>query len=109
MLESFQDALASRLDFTRFFNQATRLIRLDTALPEAALVVERFDGREAINEPFVFELDCLSTSAHFELKALMGEQLTLRLLRADGRQPNRQYRLGHDDEGQRRENRVRAA
>ena len=77
-------ALTSRLDFTRFFSQATRLIQLDTALPGAALVVERLQGREAINEPFRFELDCLSTSAHLELKALIGEQLTLRLLKADG-------------------------
>uniref|UniRef100_UPI0035AFA930 type VI secretion system Vgr family protein n=1 Tax=Aquabacterium sp. TaxID=1872578 RepID=UPI0035AFA930 len=84
LLDSLPDALTSRLDFTRFFSQATRLIQLDTALPGAALVVERLQGREAINEPFRFELDCLSTSAHLELKALIGEQLTLRLLKADG-------------------------
>jgi type VI secretion system secreted protein VgrG len=84
LLDSLQDALTSRLDFTRFFSQATRLIQLDTALPGAALVVEKFHGREAINEPFRFELDCISTSAHLELKTLIGEQLTLRLQKADG-------------------------
>jgi type VI secretion system secreted protein VgrG len=70
--------------FTPHLSQRSRLIRIETALPEAALVVERFSGREAINELFRFEVDCLSGNAHFELKPLLGEEVTLRLLQADG-------------------------
>ncbi|QID19237.1 type VI secretion system tip protein VgrG [Nitrogeniibacter mangrovi] len=65
-------------------SQHARLVRIDTALPDAALVVERFSGREAISELFRFEVDCLSGNAHFELKTLLGEEVTLRLRQADG-------------------------
>jgi len=66
------------------FNQHARLIELKTALPDAALLVERFTGREAISESFRFEIDCVSTNAYFDLKPLLGEEVTLRLLQADG-------------------------
>ncbi|WP_027458417.1 type VI secretion system Vgr family protein [Dechloromonas agitata] len=66
------------------FNQHARLIELKTALPDAALLVERFTGREAISESFRFEIDCISTNAHFDLNPLLGEEITLRLLQADG-------------------------
>jgi type VI secretion system secreted protein VgrG len=76
--------LASRLDFTRFLSQAQRLLQIETALPSTALVAERLTGREALSEPFRFTVDCLANNAHFELKALIGEEVTLRLLQADG-------------------------
>ncbi|MBS1158829.1 MAG: Rhs element Vgr protein, partial [Proteobacteria bacterium] len=57
---------------------------LTTALPEAALVVERFSGREAVSETFRFEIDCLSPHAYFDLASVVGEEITLRLLQADG-------------------------
>lgn len=66
------------------FNQHARLIELKTALPDAALLVERFSGREAVSESFRFEIDCISTNAHFDLNTLLGEEVTLRLLQADG-------------------------
>uniref|UniRef100_Q47E10 Rhs element Vgr protein n=1 Tax=Dechloromonas aromatica (strain RCB) TaxID=159087 RepID=Q47E10_DECAR len=66
------------------FNQHARLLELKTALPDAALIVERFNGREAISESFRFEIDCVSTNAYFDLKPLIGEEITLRLLQADG-------------------------
>jgi len=46
--------------------------------------VERLSGREAISEPFRFEIDCISTDAFFDLKSLLGAEITLRLLLADG-------------------------
>ncbi|WP_230969534.1 type VI secretion system Vgr family protein [Nitrogeniibacter aestuarii] len=70
--------------FTAHLSQHARLINIETPLPEAALVVERFTGREAVSELFRFEVDCLSGNAHFELKQLLGEEVTLRLLQADG-------------------------
>ena len=66
------------------FTQHARLLELKTALPDAALIVERFNGHEAISESFRFEIDCVSTNAYFDLKPLIGEEITLRLLQADG-------------------------
>lgn len=66
------------------FNQHARLLELKTPLPDAALIVERFSGREAISESFRFDIDCVSTNAHVDLKSLVGEEVTLRLLQADG-------------------------
>lgn len=79
--------LVSRLKAALSIGQATRLIQIETALPSATLVVERLRLSEAVhaNEPLWAEVDCLSTSAYLELKALQGEQLTLRLKLADGR------------------------
>ncbi|MBS1161914.1 MAG: Rhs element Vgr protein, partial [Proteobacteria bacterium] len=51
-------SILSLLDI--FLSQHARLLDITTALPEAALVVERFSGREAVSETFRFEIDCLS-------------------------------------------------
>jgi type VI secretion system secreted protein VgrG len=77
-------ALPGRDAFTRFLSQRARLLEIETPLPSAALVVEKFSGREGISELFRFDIDCLSTSVNFELKALLGEEVTVRLLQADG-------------------------
>jgi len=66
------------------FSQHARLLEIQTALPEASLLVERFSGREAVSAPFRFEIDCVSTHAYFDLKTVLGEEITLRLLQADG-------------------------
>lgn len=77
--------LASRLSFARLLNQDGRLLQLHTALPTGALIPEVAVMREAVNEPFELVVDALSTSRHFELKALLGEQATLLRLMPDGR------------------------
>jgi type VI secretion system secreted protein VgrG len=77
-------ALASRLDFAALLDQRGRLLKLQSALPELALIPERLVLREAVGQPFEMVLDCLSTSRHFELKKLIGEQLTVSLLQSDG-------------------------
>lgn len=70
-------------------SQSARLITLQT--PEAArvsndaVVVERFSGLESVNALFRFEIDVLATSSSFDPFGLIGEELTLRLLLADGR------------------------
>lgn len=64
--------------WTQLVSQHNRLIELDTALPQA-FVVERFQAREAVSEPFVFELDCLSPNAFIDLRPLLATELTLRL------------------------------
>jgi type VI secretion system secreted protein VgrG len=77
-------ALASRLDFAALLDQRGRLLKLQSALPELALIPERLVLREAVGQPFEMVADCLSTSRHFELKQLIGEQLTVSLLQSDG-------------------------
>ena len=68
-------------------SQHARLITLataqDTALPES-LMAERFAGREAVNELFRFEVDALSVSTDLDLDQFPGEEITLKILLADG-------------------------
>ena len=68
-------ALTSRLDFARLLDQRHRLMQVQTALPALSLIPERMVFREAVGQPFELRLQCLSTSAHLELKTLLGEQL----------------------------------
>lgn len=77
-------ALSSRLDFAQLLDQRHRLMQVHTALPALSLIPERMVLREAVSQPFELELQCLSTSAHFELKQLIGEQVSLSLLQSDG-------------------------
>jgi type VI secretion system secreted protein VgrG len=68
-------------------SQHARLISIETAqgshLPES-LVVESFTGYEAVNALFSFDIQALSVSATIDLKPFIGEEITLRLLQADG-------------------------
>lgn len=79
-------SLTSRLQAALTLGQSTRLLQIETALPSASLVVERCRITEVVHaaEPLWAEVDCVSTHALLELKALNGEQVTLRLMRADG-------------------------
>ncbi|QNK71763.1 type VI secretion system tip protein VgrG [Variovorax sp. PAMC26660] len=73
------------LNVARLSEQA-RLIKLQlpASAPQNAVVVERFTGTEAINELFDFTIDTLATSSEFDPFALIGEELSLRLLLANG-------------------------
>lgn len=73
-----------RQAFLQSLSQHARLLTIDTPLEPGALLVERFTGREGMSTLFRFEVDCLSTSAVFELKALTDQEVTLRLACADG-------------------------
>lgn len=83
-----RDEIISALgQFGTGLSQNARLITLasaqGSALPES-LMAERFAGREAVNELFRFEVDALSTSTDLELDQFLGEEITLKLLQADG-------------------------
>jgi type VI secretion system secreted protein VgrG len=65
-------------------SQKNRLLAIETALPSAALVVERLRGVDAVNALGEFSIDCLSPSAHLDLAPLIGEEVTLRLAQGDG-------------------------
>ncbi len=68
-------------------SQHSRLVTLasaqDRALPES-LMVEKFSGREAVNELFAFDVDALSVSTDLDLDLFIGEELTIALLQPDG-------------------------
>ncbi|WP_180288596.1 type VI secretion system Vgr family protein [Variovorax sp. 54] len=73
------------LSVARLSEQA-RLIKLQlpASAPQNAVVVERFTGSEGLNELFEFTIDTLATSSEFDPFALIGEELSLRLLLANG-------------------------
>lgn len=64
--------------------QRTRQITLETALTTDNLVVERFTATESVSAPFSLQIDCLSPSAHLDTTKLAAEEITLRLMLADG-------------------------
>ena len=76
--------LSSRLDFAALYEQRGRLMQMATALPHLALLPERAVMRDAVSQPFELVVDAVSTSAHFEIKEVIGEQMSLRLLQPDG-------------------------
>ncbi|MEJ7806287.1 MAG: phage late control D family protein, partial [Telluria sp.] len=47
-------------------------------------MAEKFSGREAVNELFVFDVDALSVSTDLDLDIFIGEELTIALLQPDG-------------------------
>ncbi|MGU7779703.1 type VI secretion system tip protein TssI/VgrG [Burkholderia sp. PU8-34] len=65
------------------YGQATRHIQIDTAMP-GAFVVERFHGREGINESFRFEIDVLSNEPFLDLTPLIGSAARLRVATGAG-------------------------
>lgn len=81
---SLFEPLRNRLDLVRSLDQHARLLQVQTALPDLTLVAERMVLRESVSQPFELQLHALSTSAHLELKLLLGEQMSVRLLHSDG-------------------------
>ncbi|MBN5027178.1 type VI secretion system tip protein VgrG, partial [Stenotrophomonas sp. GD03937] len=59
-----------------------RLIQLKG--PEAGLVVERFEGTEAVCGDNRLQIDCLATDAFLALDPWLEQPLTLQLRQADG-------------------------
>ncbi len=65
------------------YSQATRHIQIDTVMA-GAFAVERFHGREAVNESFRFEIDVLSSEPFLDLGPLIGSAARLRLATGAG-------------------------
>ncbi|WP_460844281.1 type VI secretion system Vgr family protein [Noviherbaspirillum agri] len=74
-----------RQAFLQSLSQHARLFSLETSLGPGALAVERFSGREEMSDLFRFDIDCIATSAAFELKAIVGEEVSLRVMQPDGK------------------------
>lgn len=64
-------------------SQNARLLQVETPLGEA-LVVERLRLREGVSELFALTLDCLSASAELDVEPLLGKEISVSLLLADG-------------------------
>jgi len=70
-------------DWSSLLSQHNRLLHLQTVLPDA-LVVECWEGSEAINEELTFTLDCISPCALLNVTALPGTAMLLQLAQIDG-------------------------
>ncbi|WP_246262274.1 type VI secretion system Vgr family protein [Aromatoleum evansii] len=70
-------------DFEALLSQHSRLIEIRSTVP-APLLVESMTGREAVNELFRFDVDCIATNAYLPPSDLLGTQFALRLRLADG-------------------------
>ncbi len=80
MIDNLLPHAASLLSaFLGHWSQHDRLLRLHTPL-EGALLVEGFTGHEALGEHYRFEITALSTDAHLDIKALLGQPVLLELL-----------------------------
>jgi len=69
--------------FLGHWSQHDRLLRLHTPLGAGAastLLVEIFVGHEALGEHYRFDITALSTDAHLDIKALLGQPVLLELL-----------------------------
>ncbi len=65
------------------YAQTSRHIQIDTVLP-GVFSVERFYGREALNESFRFEIDVLTSAPFLDLLPLIGSAVRLRLATGAG-------------------------
>ncbi len=65
-------------------SQHHRFITLQTALPDA-LLVERMQGVEALNQELDFTLECVSVQPWLDIDALIDRTINLQLIQADGR------------------------
>lgn len=81
---AFNSAIVVQPDFLGGLSRSSRLISIETPLGSDALIVQSFVGREAMSDLFRINVDCLSTSTHHQLKALTGEEVSLRMRLADG-------------------------
>jgi len=64
-------------------SQQARLLRVSTPL-DAELVAEHMSLREGVSRLFSLTLDCLAASAELDVAALLGKEISVSLLQADG-------------------------
>ncbi len=64
-------------------SQNARLLQAQTPLGDA-LTVERLHLREGVSELFALTLDCLASSAELDVEPLLGKEISVSLLLADG-------------------------
>jgi type VI secretion system secreted protein VgrG len=65
------------------YSQQDRPMKITTPLGEDVLLLERFDGKEQISQPFEFHCHMVSTSKSLDIKSLMRQNVTVLLRLAD--------------------------
>jgi type VI secretion system secreted protein VgrG len=66
------------------YTQTNRRIAISTPLGKDTLLLRGFSGKEGISQLFHFDLDLLSENNSVKLQDLVGKNVTLRILDADG-------------------------
>jgi type VI secretion system secreted protein VgrG len=66
--------------------QENRLIAIDTPLGKDVLLLQGFTGREGISRLFSFQLDLLSTKESLDFKKIIGQNVTITIELAGGKQ-----------------------
>jgi type VI secretion system secreted protein VgrG len=66
------------------FTQDNRLIAIDTPLGKDVLLLSAIQGNEGISTPFSFELDLLSVDNNIKFKDIIGSNVTVSIVLADG-------------------------
>lgn len=64
-------------------SQQARMLRVSTPL-DAKLVAEQMTLREGVSRLFALTLDCLAASAELDVASLLGKEISVSLLQADG-------------------------
>lgn len=59
--------------------QQNRAMAVKTPLPDDTLILRAMSGREALSEPYVYELDLFATSADVDVDKLLGHNVTVRV------------------------------
>ncbi len=65
--------------------QKNRLVAIDTPLGKDALLLSAIQGNEGISTPFSFELDLLSANNSIKFKDIIGKNVTVSVVLADGK------------------------
>jgi type VI secretion system secreted protein VgrG len=68
------------------YTQDDRWIGVSTPLGKDVLLLDSFQGEEGISRPFRFELELLSENQSIEFDALVGKNVTLWMMLADGKE-----------------------
>ncbi len=66
------------------YSQQDRDLSVSTPLGDDVLLLRAMRGRERISEPFRYELDLLSEQVDIDYDALLGQSVTVKVLRPDG-------------------------
>lgn len=62
-----------------FFSQTSRMGRLSTVLGQDVLVLQRFEGRDQINDIYTYQVDCLAGQSDINFDQLLGTHATVTL------------------------------
>jgi type VI secretion system secreted protein VgrG len=68
------------------YTQVNRRIAISTPLGKDVLLLRGFTGSEAISQPFQFDLDLLSENDSIKFQDIVGQNVTLRLFDAEGKE-----------------------